>query len=128
MRKQYHSRPSNRGNSVWDVDRLVELAADLPRKQVPLSAIRELDEAFWFDGEQDRPTCRAIADHARLIKETDLRFPIILSAEGGVMDGMHRVAKAYMEGREFVLAVQFAETPEPDFIGVDLESLPYDDA
>ncbi len=127
MRKQYHSRPSNRGRLVWDVDRLVELSADLPRQHVPLSAIRELDETFWFDGQNAPPTCRAVAEHARLIQETDLRYPIILSADGRVMDGMHRVAKAYIEGRDFIAAVQFAETPEPDFVGVDLETLPYDD-
>ena len=125
MRKQYHSRPSDRGRLVWDVDRLVELSADLPRQHVPLSAIRELDEEFWFD--QARPTCRAVAEHARLIQETDLRYPIILSSDGRVMDGMHRVAKAYLAGYETIEAVQFREDPAPDYVGVDLDSLPYDD-
>ena len=112
---------------MWDVHRLVALAADLPRKQVPLRAIRELDETYWFDGDGPPPTCRAVAEHARLIQETDLRYPIILSADGRVMDGMHRVAKAWIEGREAIEAVQFTDDPEPDYIGVDLDSLPYDD-
>jgi len=60
--------------------------------------------------------------------ETDLRYPVILSADGRVMDGMHRVAKAYVEGRESVVAVRFGETPEPDYIDVDPDALPYDDA
>lgn len=117
MRKQYHARPSDRGPLVWDVHRLVELSAALPRREAPLSEIHELDETFWFAGEGDRPTCRAVADHARLMAETDLRYPIILCAEGRVMDGMHRVAKAYLEGRESVAAVQFVQTPEPDYVG-----------
>jgi hypothetical protein len=128
MRKQYHSRPSPRGNLVWDVDRLVGLSAGLPQREVPLNAIRELDEPYWFGSEGDRPTCRAVADHARLMAETDLRYPIILCADGRVMDGMHRVAKAYMEGRRSVTAVQFEATPEPDYVDVDLDTLPYDDA
>ena len=111
---------------MWDVDRLVALSADLPRKQVPLHAIRELDETYWFEGSE--PTCRAVAEHAQLIQETDLRYRIILSADGRVMDGMHRVAKAWMEGREVIEAVQFAEDPKPDYIGVDLDSLPYDES
>ena len=127
MRKQYHSRPSDRGRLIWDVDRLVDLSAGLPQRKVPLDAIRELDEPYWF-GREDRPTCRAVAEHARLMAETDLGYPIILCAEGRVMDGMHRVAKAYMKGHEAITAVQFEETPEPDYIGVDLDSLPYDDA
>jgi len=110
------------------VDRLVELSSDLQRRQVPLTEIRELDEAYWFGGEGERPTCRAVAEHARLIQETDLSYPIILSAEGRVMDGMHRVAKAYMKGHESIEAVQFDVTPEPDYVGVEVEELPYDDA
>ena len=86
MRKQYHCRPSERGRLIWDVDRLVELSARLPRQEVPLREIRELDEAYWFGGGDDRPTCRAVADHARLIIETDLQYPIILCADGRVMD------------------------------------------
>lgn len=126
MRKQYHLRPSGRGLLAWDVDRLVRLAADLPRRKVPLRAIRELDEAYWFGGEDARPTCRAVAEHARLIEETDLRYPIILSADGRVMDGMHRVAKAYLEGRAEIEAVQFEIDPEPDYVGVAPDALPYD--
>ena len=128
MRKQYHFRPSGRGLLIWDVDRLVALSADLPRREVPLGEIRELDEAYWFEGDGDRPTCRAVAEHARLMAEADLRYPIILCADGRVMDGMHRVAKAYVEGRESVAAVRFVRTPDPDYVGVDPDALPYDDA
>jgi len=39
---------------------------------------------------------------------------IILSSEGWVMDGMHRVAKAFIEGLKCIRAVQFPETPAPD--------------
>ena len=38
-------------------------------------------------------------EHIRLMEEADLSFPIILSATGAVMDGMHRVAKAALLGR-----------------------------
>lgn len=128
MRRQYHWRPSERGRLIWDVDRLVELSQALPRHEVPLSAIRELDEAYWFGEAGEPPTCRAVAGHAKLIAEVDWRYPIILCAEGRVMDGMHRVAKAYMEGRASITAVRFAQTPEPDYVNVDLNSLPYDEA
>jgi len=125
MRKQYCLRLSERGLLAWDVHRLVRLATDLTPKEVPLSAIRELDETFWFNGEGDRPTCRSIALHAKLMSETDLRYPIILSRDGRVMDGMHRVCKAWVEGKEFVLAVQFERDPEPDYIGKDPDELSY---
>ena len=127
MRKQYHLRPSKRGLLAWDVDRLVRLTAGSPVQDVPLKEIREFDEPFWF-GDGTGATCRAVAEHARLIAATDLRHPIILSSEGRVMDGMHRVAKAWLEGRESVKAVRFTSDPEPDFVGVEPGDLPYDDA
>ncbi|HEX8672233.1 MAG TPA: hypothetical protein VF710_10100 [Longimicrobium sp.] len=128
MRKQYHLRPSPLGLLAWDVDRLIELTTDSPRVEVPLGEIRELDEPFWFGGGDGDATCRAVADHARLIAEADLSYPIILGADGRVMDGMHRVAKAYMEGRSSISAVQLTSDPEPDFVGVDAAELPYDDS
>jgi hypothetical protein len=127
MRKQYHLRPSAAGLLAWDVDRLIALTAGLPPRAVPLASIRELDEPFWFGGGSETATCRAVADHARLIAEADLRHPIILGADGRVMDGMHRVAKAYLEGRDAVAAVQLDADPEPDFVGVDEAALPYGD-
>ena len=127
MRKQYHLRPSPAGLLAWDVHRLIELTAHLPHVEVPVDSIRELDEPFWFGDGSEAATCRAVADHARLIAETDLRYPIILGADGRVMDGMHRVAKAYLEGRRTVLAVRLEVDPEPDFVGVDEDALPYDD-
>ena len=122
MRKQYYFRPSGRGVLAWDVDRLVELSRDLPRKHVALAQIREFDEPW--DGEESI-TWRSLLEHMQLIAEADLSFPIILSANGSVMDGMHRVAKAAQEGRTEIEAVQFSDDPEPDFIGRGPNDLPY---
>lgn len=125
MRKQYHFRPSANGFYAWDVHRLVELTRDLPVIQVDLSDIAELDEPFWF-GAGTVPTCRAVAEHARLIQETDLSFPIILSSNGRVMDGMHRVCKAFLNDYTTIAAVQFATDPSPDYVDVFPDDLPYD--
>ncbi len=94
MRKQYHFRESEKGLLAWDVHRLIELSFGLPVEQVPLSDIAELDETFWYGLEGDRPTCRSVALHAGLMERVDLSHPIILSSEGRVMDGMHRVCSA----------------------------------
>jgi hypothetical protein len=102
---------------------LVELSSKLARKYVQLAEIRELDEA-WF-GEEERPTWRAMIEHIKLIEEADLSFPIILSAGGDVMDGMHRVAKAALQGRQDIEAVQFAQDPKPDHVGRGPMEMPY---
>jgi len=123
VRKQYYFRPSSRGLLAWDVDRLVRLSTRLPRKHIPLSNIRELDEV-WF-GEDEPPTWRALLEHMKLIDDADLSFPIILSSSGAVMDGMHRVAKATRQGQKEIEAVQFDENPEPDHVGLGPDELPY---
>jgi hypothetical protein len=123
VRNQYYFLPSDRGLLAWDVDRLIRLSSTLPRRRVPLSRIRELAEP-WF-GYDESPTWRAMVEHIKLIDAADLSFPIILSARGSVMDGMHRVAKAAREGRQEIEAVQFDQDPEPDFVGRGPDELPY---
>ena len=125
MRKQYHFRLSGNGYYAWDVDRLVSLTKDSERLEVELNSIRELDETFWFGDKSDKPTCRAIVEHMRLIEKSDLIYPIILSSDGRVMDGMHRVGKALLEGRKSIEAVQFSQDPEPDYEDVHPDDLPY---
>jgi len=127
MRAQYHFRNSPEGLCAWSIQRLVDLTRDLAREHVPLSAIRELDEAYWTGGEKQNLTCREIVDHARLMLESDLAFPIILSSNGRVMDGMHRVCKALLQGLDHVDAVRFVRDPKPDYIGVHPDNLPYED-
>lgn len=112
---------------IWDVHRLVELSQNFPVKDAPLSEIRELDECFWFSESDSRPTCRAVANHAKLIEQTDLRHPIILGEDGRLMDGMHRVCKALMQGEETIRAVRFQTNPKPDHVDVPLDELPYDE-
>ena len=125
MRKQYHLQNSRRGLLAWDVDRLIALTSGMTVIDVPLEEIGELDEPFWFSAEGDSPTCRKIAEHARLIHETSLDYPIILNAEGLVMDGMHRVCKAWLNGATSIRAFQFTISPEPDFVGIPADQLPY---
>ena len=100
--------------SVWDVARLRRLSAALPRRRVPLDSLKNLDENLWFNTYGEAPTCRAVALHAKRIYEADLEYPVILSPEGEVMDGMHRIAKAWLLGMADVLAVQFTVLPPPD--------------
>ena len=56
--------------------------------------------------------CRQPEDMRRVLA-ADLSYPIILSAEGHIMDGCHRLAKAALEGVP-VQVVQFKVTPPPD--------------
>lgn len=125
MRKQYFFRPSSRGLLAWDVDRLVALTRGFPRVRVALADIRELDEPLF--GPEEPATWRGLLMHVRLMDAADLQYPIILAADGRVMDGMHRVASAVRAGQESIEAVRFATDPEPDHVGREPAELPYPD-
>ena len=123
MRKQYHFRPGPAGLRAWDVDRLVSMSKHLIPQLVPIADIREVDETYWGA----TMTCRQVADHARLIQEADLTFPVILSSDGRIMDGMHRVLKAILVGRSHISVLRFSSDPTPDYVGVDPNALPYEE-
>lgn len=100
------SIPFVRMQQLWD------MAAGLPSRQVRVSDLNALDDVRWFSERMGKlPTCRAVAEHARDIYEADFRFPIILSPAGEVLDGMHRLCKAFLMGMEEINSVQLPTMP-----------------
>jgi hypothetical protein len=125
MRKQYHFWPGEGGLHARDVDRLIELSRGLSVREVPLESIWEVDTVYWFNEGNERPTVRKVVEHIQLVHEVDPSHPIILGVDGRVMDGMHRIALALLEGRSTINAVQFLVQPEPDYRDCSPEDLPY---
>ena len=124
VRQQYFFRPSPRGLLAWDVHRLIELSKNFPRKTMRIADIGELDRPWaGLDGPE---TWRQLIEHVQLINDADLSYPIILAANGEVMDGRHRIAKAALLRRDTIECVQFDQDPQPDHIGKQPDELPYD--
>lgn len=90
-----------------------QAAAGLPVEEVQVATLAEIDEDCWFNGAL--ATVRAVIDHARRIEAADLTLPIILAADGQVLDGMRRIAKAVLEGHATVLARRLPVDPAPDW-------------
>lgn len=122
LEQQYHFRNSEKGLLSWDAFCLMRLSANFTIKEIPLSDIKELQEELWY-GLGAKATCESVARHAKQIFAADFSYPIILSIDGKIMDGMHRVFKALIEELDTVLAVQFSSEPAPDYIGVDRSRL-----
>ncbi len=122
LRKQYHFWKGD----AWDVHRLIDLCTSLPVEDVPLATITEIDSVYWYDGSKYLPTVRDIIEHVRLLEAADLSYPIILAHDGRVMDGMHRIAKALLQGRTTIKAVRLPTAIEPDYRNCTLSELPYD--
>lgn len=125
LRKQYHHRNVDGDRCLWDVHRLIRMSRSLVPQRVALSEIGELDENWWYQSADQIPTPRDMTHHMQLVQAADLKYPVILCAEARVMDGMHRICKALMQGQEYVNAVKFLETPAPDYINASPEDLTY---
>jgi GNAT superfamily N-acetyltransferase len=124
MGKQYHFWPGEGGMDAWDVDRLIARVAHLPVEEIALEDLPEIDSEYWFD-ERERPTVRKVIAHFRLVGEVDPSYPIILGPGNRVMDGMHRVARALLDGHRTIKAKRLPELPEPDYRGCRPDELPY---
>lgn len=61
----------------------------------------------------------------RLIQGVDISHPILLGPDGRVMDGMHRLARALLDGRDAIGARRFPEVPEADYLACQPDKLPY---
>lgn len=119
-----HSCPVPGGRAFWWSESLWAASAGLAVVELPIAEISEFDEDCWFDGQA--PTCREVAEHARRINEADLSHPVILASDGHLMDGGHRIAKAWLDGRQVVDAVRFVLDPEPDWVELDPDTAPGD--
>ena len=112
--KRSHTRESDGRILVWDVERLWRLSQEISPMPKLVEGFTEFDENMWFT--DTRVTVKEVVKHTERINNCDLSFPIILNADGQIMDGVHRLAKAYILGHEKINVVQFSETHSPDRI------------
>lgn len=105
----------SRNGKTWTVSRLWEQAKKLPvtERLVGELTVNLYDQVLWYD-EGRKPTFGDFMIHAYRMNRADLNYPIILSSNGRVMDGCHRLAKAALFGMKTVKVVQFDTDPDPD--------------
>ena len=110
------SRPED-GNPLryWYIDDLIEQSRDLPVFEVNIHDLDELDRVAWYgdNSHHGRLTVRQVVEHMKRIEVVDLTCPIILSADGKLLDGFHRVAKAFRLGIDTLPAKRFVADPLP---------------
>ena len=95
----------------WHVPDLQAEAVGLPVQQTSTDCFN-LDVDAWF-GQAGSPTITHVVHHMKYIQRADLSNPILLSEEGHVFDGLHRLAKCLMEGVQTIRYQQFEVNPEP---------------
>jgi hypothetical protein len=108
MIKLYESMAVLNGQK-WNAATLVEASKDLEVKEVDPEVF---DLSFDYWGIKDTTD---FISHVQRLQECDTEHPIILSPRGEVMDGVHRICKAIIEGKK-VKYVKFKSLPHPDGI------------
>jgi hypothetical protein len=100
----------NREGDQWLTSSLIQQVKEqelIPFK-LPLQCINTGMD-MW-----DSSTIYKIAYHVRRAYLSDYKYPVILDETGFIMDGWHRVLRALIEDKEYVMAVRFKKTPPPD--------------
>jgi hypothetical protein len=107
--KSWANQECQIGDSYWVIPRLVELSKDLEVFDLPILHINlfglmpsGMDSMLGF------------ISHIRAVEKADLKYPIILSVDGEVMDGRHRIAKALLQNKSTIKAVRLTYMPGPD--------------
>lgn len=110
-----HSTIRDGKRLVWYTENLWARCEKLSPFEIEVASIKELDRDCWF-GSDEEATLREVARHCQRIMNASTDHPIILNDDGSLMDGGHRLCKAFIEGRKTISAVQFASMSEPDEI------------
>jgi hypothetical protein len=107
-------RPDGR-TPYWCMRTIWAAAEGKPAVTVAIEELNILDAVVWFGGPKNvEPTIRRVAERARDIFNADLSYPIIVTKTGDVLDGAHRIAKAYLQGEQTITAVVIDGYPPPD--------------
>ncbi|SFJ48582.1 hypothetical protein SAMN02799624_04680 [Paenibacillus sp. UNC496MF] len=111
--KHKHGRLIDGRRHYWDVEKLWALSKDLPVRRIKLESIRELDQDCWFadSGSRPVPTIRNVAFHCARIIGANMAYPVLLCAEGRLIDGGHRIARALIEEKSEIDAVYMTLPP-----------------
>jgi len=78
-------------------------------------SVREVDTVCWFDEGTAAPAVRAVVEHARLMLDADLSFPVILDPDGRDAPDRPRHARRQKTGQR---------CPLPDPARTGLPGLP----
>jgi len=98
-----------KAGKFWKASTLWNAVKGKSPQRVPNRYI--LQECTW-----NISSLQHFANEVKNIQEADLNYPIILDMNGNILDGAHRVVKAYLEGKDIdIVYLGDDEWPEPDY-------------
>ena len=115
--KTYHDN-----KNIYSVDMMISYVNTYEHSVVKLpmdNLIAQLNRKVWGEWSPmdviEKMNLKKYKEDADRIQEADLSYPVIMSGKH-IVDGYHRVAKAYSEGKKYVNAYIFDEDLMKKFI------------
>jgi len=99
----------------WNLEDIWKSTKDFQKKKILVSNLwdaRYAQEWCW-QHEDETINNKFFLHHMKRVLTADLSYPIILSEENLIFDGVHRLMKAKHLGLEYIDCVQFTKDPTP---------------
>lgn len=99
---------------TWHLNKIWRLSEPLKKQKIKVSELwdERYSKAWCWQHEDEELNNLFFLHHMRRVLNADLNYPIILSEEKLIFDGVHRLVKAKHLNLEYIDCVQFKKDPE----------------
>ncbi len=101
---EWHSTTVSFQGYRYSVSEIVEKSKQYEVQNCPIDAI-----SIRYDSPCD--SLASFIEKAHRVANVDTSFPIILSPEGDILDGIHRMCRLYLDGAKTVNFIRLREMP-----------------
>ncbi|MEI8123460.1 MAG: hypothetical protein WCI20_15660 [bacterium] len=106
---------------VWRMQTIWDAAATCESFEMSVQeALRKLNDNTWRTLDYD-VTLWDVIGHTKRTMNADLTHPIVLSKDGYLIEGSHRIVKAHLLGLAAIKVVRLPKDPLPDEV---LDTIP----
>lgn len=100
----------------WSLDYIWSVSNDIETEYISIDFLWETmykDIYVWLD-ENEELTNTHFLHHLERVMDADLNYPIILSEENYILDGVHRLIKSKYLGLKSIMCKKFVFDPLPN--------------
>jgi len=94
------------GKKYWSVTDLWKAADKIKPVKVPLQGINISEERALANSVYE------LVDEMKRVLRADLSYPILLTPEGEICDGVHRLSKALLKDKKYIMVKRFTVMPD----------------
>ena len=97
----------------WDLSTIWKLTEGFQVKQIEVNKLwdERYSKVFCWTHDGEEVNNLFFLHHMKRVLKADLNYPIILSEEEYIFDGVHRLMKAKHLGMKYIPCVQFDKDP-----------------